>query len=150
MSRHYIWHSDEVMGFGKPNYESRLMLDSKMAGEPCINVNHGTVNPKKNTAEIDADGRSFGSKHEKAEIYIGLAGEADLYLDGEKEVMRKGTVVYIPAGCGHFLVNRSATTPFELLTLWPDEKDNEAWFDRINAWGDDYYRRRADGTLGEE
>ncbi|GEM_PF-695411 len=150
MSKHYIWHADEVAGFGCPNYESRLLLDSKMAGEPCINVNHGTVPPGKNTADIDETGRAFGMAHEKAEIYICLDGQADLYLNGEKEVMRQGTLCYIPAGTEHFLVNRSKTETFQLLTLWPDEKDNEAWFDRKNAWGEDYYRRRADGGLNEE
>lgn len=150
MSRHYIWNPDEIAFFGDENYQSRLMLDSKMAGEPCINVNHGTVPPTKSTALYDDNGRPYGLAHEKAEIYMCLAGEAEVYLDNEMELMRQGTLVYIPAGVEHYLINRSTTTPFQLLTFWPDEKDNEAWHDRKNAWGEDYYRRRADGTLGEE
>jgi mannose-6-phosphate isomerase-like protein (cupin superfamily) len=150
MSKKYIWHADEVAAFGGPNYESRLLLDSKMAGEPCINVNHGTIPPGKNTACIDDNGRAFGLAHEKAEIYIGMSGEGDVFLDGEKVVMRQGSLLYMPAGAEHFIVNRSTTEAFTILTLWPDEKDNEAWFGRKNAWGEDYYRRRSDGTLNEE
>lgn len=50
MSKHLIWHADEILNYGVGNFESRLLLDSKMAGEPCINVNHVTVKPGIGTA----------------------------------------------------------------------------------------------------
>ena len=143
MSYKYVWNADEVKNFGEGNYESRLLLDSKMAGEPCINVNHGTVAPGGRTGEI-IDGKLDGPGHAKAEIYFGVSGEADCYLNGEKVLMKQGTLIYIPAGVHHYLINRSQTEPFCLLTMWPDERDNDPWVARKEAWGEGYEKRRMD------
>jgi len=146
MGKHYIWRAEEILNYGDPNYESRLLLDSKMAGEPCVNVNHGTLPPKMHTGEVDKNGRLYGPAHAKAEIYFGVSGEADLFLNGEKEIIRQGTLVYIPAGTEHYLVNRSETEKFCLLTMWPDEKDNEVWHKRIADWGEGYEKRKMPGV----
>lgn len=141
MSKHYIWHADEILGFGAGNFESRLLLDSKMAGEPCVNVNHITVKPGTSTALINENGEKYGPKHEKAEIYICISGQAELFLNGEKIPMRQGSLAYIPGGCRHY-VDNSSDEPFCLLTLWPDEKDNDVWHDRKKAWGEGYETRK--------
>ncbi len=142
MSKHYIWHADEILNFGAGNFESRLLLDSKMAGEPCINVNHITVKPSTSTAMLRNDGSKYGPKHEKAEIYIGISGHADLFMNGEKIPMRQGSLAYIPGGCEHYLDNNSTDEPFCLLTLWPNETDNGVWHERKAAWGEGYETRK--------
>ncbi len=143
--KHYIWHADEVLPFVDKDYQSRLLLDSKMAGEPCINVNHGTVAPGGHTGDPDENGKLNGDPHKKPEIYFCVSGEADVYLDDEPEIMRQGTLIYIPAGVHHYIVNRSQTEPFVLLPMWPDEQDNEAWHKRKKAWGEGYETRRVNG-----
>ena len=144
MSKHYVWHADEVKNFGEGAYESRLLLDSKMAGEPCINVNHGTVAPGAHTGDYGPDGKLDGPAHEKSEIYFCVSGRAIVYLDGEPEEMHQGSLIYIPAGTHHCIENLSKTEKFVLLTMWPDERDNEAWVARKEAWGEGYEKRRMD------
>jgi hypothetical protein len=43
-------------------------------------------------------------------------------------------------GVGHFLVNRSQTEPFVLITIRGDEKDNGTHAARVKAWGAPYKR----------
>jgi len=124
------------MPFGGGEYESRLLLDNYMAGEKCVNVNHGTVAPGGGTGKPGEKGEA----HEQAEIYFGVSGEADVYLDGEPFFMKQGDLIYIPGGVGHFIVNRSRTEPFVLITIWGDEKHNDTHAARVKAWGTSYRR----------
>ena len=136
-----VYNVDEIKNFGSGNYESRLLLDSYMGGEPCVNVNHGTVAAGGHTGSFREDGKTlFGPAHEKAEVYLGMSGSATCYLDGTPVQMKHGTLIYIPGGTEHYLVNNSKTEPFTLVTIWPDEKDNEAWVARKKAWGTTYKR----------
>ena len=68
----------------------------------------------------------------------GLHG--DFRLDGQPVFMKQGTLIYIPGGVCHFIVNRSKTESFQLLTIWGDEKDNHMHEARIKAWGKSYMR----------
>lgn len=142
MSKHLIWHADEILNYGAGNFESRLLLDSKMAGEPCINVNHITVKAGISTAKIDDKGNKSGPAHEKAEIYLCISGKGELWRDGDTCEMRAGSLAYIPGGVGHYITNLSNTEPLCFLTMWPDEKDNEVWHKRKAAWGEGYETRK--------
>ena len=136
MERYQVYQPEDIKPFGDDSYESRLLLDCFMAGEKCVNVNHGTVAPGKGTG-IPGEA---GGVHEKAEIYFGVSGEADVYLDGEPVLLKQGTLIYIPGGTGHFIVNRSQSEPFVLLTIWGDEADNDTHTARVKAWGTSYMR----------
>ena len=133
-----VYYPENIKVFGGGVYESRLLLDSYMAGEPCVNVNHGTVAPGCTTGSAREDGTLYGPAHEKAEIYLGLSGSATCYLNGEPHQITCGTLIYIPGGTEHYLVNNSKTEKFCLVTIWPDEKDNETWVARKEAWGKTY------------
>jgi len=133
-----VYYPKDIKIYGGGVYESRLLLDSYMAGEPCVNINHGTVNPGCTTGAKKEDGSLYGPAHEKAEIYLGLSGSATCYLNDNPHHMECGTLIYIPGGCEHYLVNDSATEKFELVTIWPDEKDNETWVNRLKDWGTTY------------
>lgn len=135
-----IYNPEDIKPYGGGDYESRLLLDNLMAGEKAVNVNHGTVRPGGGTGKVG----DLGPAHEKAEIYFGVSGEADVYLDQKPHLMKQGTLIYIPGGCHHFIVNRSKTEPFVLLTIWPDEKDNETHEARVKAWGTSYKRADED------
>ena len=141
MSKHLIWHADEIPHLFKVA-ESRLLLDSKMAGEPCINVNHVTVDAGKCNAKLREDGSQYGPMHEKAEIYVGISGHADVYVNDEKVPMRQGSLLYIRGGSAHYIDNTASDEPFCLLTLWADEKDNEVWHLRKRLWGEDYLNHK--------
>ena len=136
MTEYKVYNPDEIKPFGSGAYESRLLLDSFMAGEKCVNVNHGTVAPGSGTGKPGDKGEA----HEKSEIYFGVSGEADVYLDGHPIMMKQGTLIFIPGGVCHFIVNRSRSEPFVLLTLWGDEKDNTMHAARIKAWGKSYVK----------
>lgn len=139
-----VINPEDIKNFGEGNYESRLLLDSYMAGEPCVNVNHGTVAAGGHTGSFNEEGKLYGPAHEKSEIYFGVTGSATVYLDGNPVQMKNGTLVYIPAGTEHYIVNNSKTEKFTLLTMWPDERDNEAWVARLKAWGTTYKRADED------
>ena len=99
MSKHLIINPDEVLNFGKVFCESRLLLDSKMAGEPCINVNHCTIPRGGCSGLLDkTTGKRVGAAHEKPEIYVCISGHGDLWLDnfaphGDACVTAEGTSV---------------------------------------------------------
>ena len=131
-----IYNPEDIKPFGGGDYESRLLLDNLIAGEKAVNVNHGTVCPGGGTGKVG----DKGGVHEKGEVYFGVSGEADVYLDGVPYLMKQGTLIYIPGGCYHFIVNRSKTEPFVLLTIWGDEKDNDTHEARIKEWGTSYKR----------
>ncbi len=134
MKRYKVYRPEDIKPFGDGAYESRLLLDNAMAGEKCVNVNHGTVAPGCGTGKPG----ERGGVHEKGEVYFGVSGEADVYLDGEPVLMKQGTLIYIPGGVGHFIVNRSQTEPFVLITIWGDEADNDTHAARIKTWGKSY------------
>ena len=142
MSKPMIWHADEVLNYGVGNFESRLLLDSKMAGEPCINVNHVTVKAGISTAHIDEQGNKTGPAHKKAEIYLCISGKGELWRDGERCEMHAGSLAYIHGGVAHYITNLSDTEPLCFFTFWSDEQDNDVWHARKAAWGEGYETRK--------
>ena len=142
IKQYKVFRPEDIKPFGEGDYQSRLLLDSLMAGEKCVNVNHGTFAPGAGVSpgEPGAAPGGFGSAHKKAEIYFGVYGEADVYIEGEPVYIARGTLVYIPGGSRHCVVNRSRTERFELLTIWADEKDNDMHAARVKAWGTSYKR----------
>lgn len=137
MSKHIIRHPDDIDHLFSVS-ESRLMLDSKIAGEPCINVNHVTVLAGTCNAKLAEDGTPYGPKHEKAEIYVVISGQADVYVEDEKIPMRQGSLLYIRGGQAHYVDNTESDVPFCFLTLWPNEADNDVWHLRKRRWGENY------------
>jgi len=142
IKQYKVFRPEDIKPFGEGNYQSRLLLDSLMAGEKCVNVNHGTFAPGAGimTGNPVAAQDGPGTAHEKAEIYFGVYGEADVYIEGDPVYMTRGTLIYIPGGFRHYVVNRSLTERFELLTIWADEKDNDMHAARVEAWGTSYKR----------
>ena len=143
MSKHLIINPDEVLNFGKVFCESRLLLDSKMAGEPCINVNHCTI-PRGGCSGVPdkTTGKPVGAAHEKPEIYVCISGHGDLWLDDEKIDFTPGTLAYIRGGVRHYVKNLSETETVCFLTFWPNEQDNDTWVNRKKAWGEGYETRK--------
>lgn len=134
-----VFNPENIKVYGGGDYESRLLLDSYMAGEACVNVNHGTVKAGGHTGSFKEDGKTlYGPAHDKAEIYLGMSGSATCYLNDNPVQMKNGTLIYIPAGTEHYLINNSKDEPFCLVTIWPDEKDNECWVARLADWGKTY------------
>jgi len=110
-------------------YSSRMLLDDVVAGARTININEGI---------LKGGQRTGGGVHEKDEIYYIVRGEATIYLDGEPSPVKAGSVVFIPGGVHHYLVNGSATEDFVILTFWQRSEDNEVYHLRVKAWGKSY------------
>lgn len=107
-------------------YTSRMLLDDIVAGAKTININEGT---------LKGGQRTGGGVHDKDEIYYVVSGEATIYLDQEPGEIKAGSVIFIPGGVHHYLVNKSATADFVILTFWLNAEDNEVYNIRIKAWG---------------
>ncbi len=108
-------------------YSQKMLTDDIVAGEKAININEGTLAPGCDLLP--------GGTHEKAEIYVAMKGEAVLHLGTEKYDLHPGSVVFIPAGVVHALVNKSDTEEFVLLTIWENAEDNGIYPLRMKAWG---------------
>lgn len=107
-------------------YASRMLLDDVVAGAKTININEGT---------LKGGQRTGGGVHAKDEIYYVVSGEATIYLDQEPRAIKAGSVIFIPGGVHHYLVNRSTTEDFVILTFWLNAEDNEVYNVRVKAWG---------------
>ena len=122
-----IIHSKEVKPFIiDETYYSKMLLDDDVAGTHTININEGTLSPGRRTG---------GGVHEKDEIYYIVSGNAKMVLDGERSDVGPGSVVFIPAGVFHYLINKSEEESVVILTFWPEAEDNEVYNVRKKAWG---------------
>ena len=127
----------KVMPFSPPgaenSYISRMLIDAENSGSQDMQLNHGILK-----------GGCFtpGAVHEgHDEIYIVLSGSAKLNLDNVEYDIEKGSVVFIPGGAFHALVNKSQTEDFEIITVWagtPRPGANEVYDLRKKAWGTTY------------
>jgi Uncharacterized conserved protein, contains double-stranded beta-helix domain len=127
MSKGVVIQSPEVKSLVlDETYSSKMLLDSIVAGGDTVQINEGT---------LKAGCRTGGATHEKAEVYYIVKGEAELHLDEDCYNATAGTVAYIPGGVFHYLVNKSATEDFVLLTFWQRAEDNEVYNLRVQKWG---------------
>lgn len=118
----------------KGGYVSRMLIDVFNSGSEKLQVNHGTLK----------GGGSFSNAVHEAphdELYIVLSGQAVLTMDGVKYDIEKGSVVFIPGGTSHGLVNKSQTESFEIITVWPGQPApgaNVVYDMRKKEWGTTY------------
>lgn len=127
MPKGAVIKSSEVKPFVlDETYSSKMLLDSVVAGGDSIQINEGT---------LKAGCRTGGGVHEKPEIYYIVKGEAELYMDDERYDVSPGTVIYIPCGVHHYLVNKSDTEDLVILTFWQRAEDNEVYNLRVEKWG---------------
>jgi len=128
MATKRVIHAKEVKPYMTPGslYESRMILDDCVAGEPTVNINHGTIKPHESAG---------GGSHEKTEIYFVVSGEGTLYLDGEPHGVCQGSLAVIPGGCVHSIENTSNFSDLVILTVWPNAEDNEMYGVRLKDWG---------------
>jgi mannose-6-phosphate isomerase-like protein (cupin superfamily) len=56
--------------------------------------------------------------HDEEETFLILSGNGEMEVDGERRLVEKGDVIYLPRFSTHKLRNVSPTTPLELLCVW--------------------------------
>jgi mannose-6-phosphate isomerase-like protein (cupin superfamily) len=68
------------------------------------------------------------------------AGEGKAYLNGEEHPLKDGSVVVVPSGTEHNVVNTSATEPLKLYTLYspPEHPDGTLHKTRADALADEH------------
>jgi len=127
MTEAKVIHSWEVKPFSMDNtYESRMILDNTVAGEPTVQINEGT---------LKGGCRTSGGEHKDTEIYYIVKGEAILTLGDDKHDVRQGSLAVIPGGVFHALENKSASEDLVILTFWMDAAQNDMYALRMKAWG---------------
>jgi mannose-6-phosphate isomerase-like protein (cupin superfamily) len=128
----------KVMPFSPPvlkgEYISRMLIDEYNSGSKKLHVNHGTLKGGCSTP---------GDIHKAPwdEIYYVLSGEAVLHMDGVDYDIEKDTIVFIPGGTFHRLINKSKTEDFVIITIWPGQPGpgiNGVYDMRKEAWGTTY------------
>lgn len=67
------------------------------------------------------------------------AGEGKAVLDGESSVLTDGSIVIIPQGTRHNIINTSATQPLKLYTLYapPNHRDGVVHKTKAEAEADE-------------
>jgi mannose-6-phosphate isomerase-like protein (cupin superfamily) len=137
MAKGKVVKIDKVMPFvpdPKGGYISRMLIDVFNSGSEKLQVNHGTLQ-----GGCTTPGAIHKPPHD--ELYIVLSGRAVLTMDGVKYDIEKGSVVFIPGGTSHGLVNKSQTEDFEIITIWPGQPApgaNEVYDMRKKEWGTTY------------
>ena len=69
------------------------------------------------------------------------AGQGVAILDGEEHLLEDGTAVVIPAGTEHNVINKSATAPLRLYTLYTPPEHPDGIVHRTKAEADEYERQ---------
>lgn len=81
-------------------------------------------------------------RHDTVDQFIRVeAGEADAILAGETHKLTDGSVVVIPAGTEHHVINTSSTEPLRLYTIYspPNHPDGTVHRDKREA--EEYEKR---------
>jgi len=116
-------------------YSSTMVMGDELVREPAINMNNGTLQPHT---------RLGGGSHEKAEIYYvvrcqeGAEVVTGTNKDGDEEVhykVKPGDVIFIPGGVHHWIDNRMSDDVFVIMTIWPNQEQNEMYHVRLDQWG---------------
>ena len=136
-----IVHKDEIMPFvpkGREGVsETRAIIEPDGVGSEQLYVTQFTLHPHRSTSPaFHPEGCD--------EVYIVLEGQAKLRLGGDEQTrgayesdLRPGSLVFIPAGIYHSLVNDN-DEKFEILTVWaqmPPPGANSGFDGRKNLWG---------------
>ncbi len=66
-------------------------------------------------------------------------GEGKVIMDGQEQAIKAGSVIVVPAGTKHNVVNTSATNPLKLYTLYspPHHKDGTIHKTKADAQADE-------------
>jgi mannose-6-phosphate isomerase-like protein (cupin superfamily) len=85
-------------------------------------------------------GEEIGMEHHEGhDQFIRVeAGEGVAILDGEEHRLEDGTAVVIPAGTEHNVINRSATEPMRLYTLYTPPEHADGLIHETKAEADAY------------
>ena len=111
----------------------RLIYEVCLAGieEAAGQIPYSTtvIQPGRVGDEFHMTKGHFHVLRDRAEIYLGLAGEGHLILQTEDGTarslsMRPGTVGYVPPHWGHRTAN-SGSVPFAFLAAWPGEAGHD-------------------------
>lgn len=82
-------------------------------------------------------GEEIGAEtHDDVDQFIRVeAGTGEAILDGQKTELADGSIVVIPAGTAHNVVNTSASTPLKLYTIYspPEHPDGTINRDKAEA-----------------
>jgi mannose-6-phosphate isomerase-like protein (cupin superfamily) len=70
------------------------------------------------------------------------AGQGEAILDGERHALGDGSVVVIPAGTEHNVVNTSPTEPLRLYTIYSPPEHPDGTINRTKQEGMAYERQR--------
>lgn len=90
---------------------------------------------------IEPGGEIGLEHHEGRDQFIRVeAGEGEAILDGERHALSDGTAVVIPAGTEHNVVNRSATEPLRLYTIYSPAEHPAGTIHRTKAEADEAER----------
>lgn len=85
-------------------------------------------------------GEDIGSEVHQLDQFIRVeAGEGKAILDGEESVIADGSVVIVPQGTMHNIVNTSTTKPLKLYTLYapPNHRDGVVHKTKAEAEADE-------------
>ena len=139
--RRLIVHKDEIMPFvpkGREGVsETRALIEPDGVGSKQLYVTQFTLNPYQSTnPAFHPEGCD--------EVYYVLKGQAIVRLGGNAKATgayegerRPGSLVFIPAGTYHSLVNNQ-NEKFEILTVWasmPPPGANSGFDGRKKLWG---------------
>ena len=67
--------------------------------------------------------------HDEEETFLILGGMGEIVVDGEKQVVQEGDVIYLPRNCHHGIRNLSEKDRLEFLTIFwgsPEAKQRMA------------------------
>jgi len=92
-------------------FSDGILLDRKTS----INLEVGLVSLKKDMSN------KLGNHADEEEAYIILRGEAMLLLGDEKRKVKKGQVVYVPAGVPHQFYSLKHDFRYIYVATWPEK-----------------------------
>jgi mannose-6-phosphate isomerase-like protein (cupin superfamily) len=78
-------------------------------------------------------------RHDNVDQFFRVeAGEADAILDGETHKLTDGSVVVIPAGTEHNVINTSSTEPLRLYTIYSPPNHPDGTINRDKKAAEEY------------
>jgi quercetin dioxygenase-like cupin family protein len=78
---------------------------------------------------VPAGGATGAHSHHEYEIFIAVAGEAELMSGNERRAFRVGDIVHFPPHTEHRVINENETA-FEMYSVWWDPDMSATFLDR--------------------